>query len=220
MESSTLSVPTIDFLRIYFYRWANPFSFLTLATRLYHTLFNVDSAIDHVAIQLGRHFYEVTQEGTYSLVTINDGIDFVTNECVAIYEIDLTGMEPDTIAATKFMLDQDVNENRALNIPRCFQYLENYLRLWADKAFALYNLNYNLGSGIIRRGKNGSIEFNLPFTCSTQAANVLNMLFALEPIVDNHLPTSIFYATLCLSDAGYGFMLEPPRQNNYHDKLH
>jgi hypothetical protein len=70
-------------------------------------------------------------------------------------------------------------------------------------------IDFSLKPGTIRLASEAlnEIQFHLPFTCASQAAFTITKLFDLDPILDSHLPSSLFFSLICLASLGYGKMI-------------
>lgn len=187
-------------LRIFFFSWVKR-DFMACAVRKYHSLFDIDGDVDHLCIQFGDKVYEVHVDGCDAFVANEVVPGFFTNESLlGYYELDLNDMDEEKLLIAKFALDQDVLMQRKLNWKGCLKYAWDFFTL---PERTLVVLNYNLPEATIKRHRNVA-GFHLPFTCATQAANLLFTLFSLQPIIDNHLPTTIAYVTIAMSESGLG----------------
>lgn len=171
----------------------------------YSKVFLYSGFITHCALVLGDTYYEVSMSGTFKEKF--DEAMMLWDNTVAYYEISLEGMDEGSLEATRFMLDYDVNVNRKLNLYGCVTYLENYVRMqierWTNKHGVLPYVDYNIKPGtfaVVRADR----CFNLPFTCATQVANVMNRLFEIEPSYDCLLPEAMFFNLEQLALAGFG----------------
>lgn len=200
-------VKTKDYFRVHFYRNERPSNLFERAKQRavkdYFRSFGYESDISHCTIDLSGRLYEVSLDEGCQVYQGGDHILAIPT-MVAYWEIDLTGMD---YATTQFMLDSNVTAKRQLDWKRALSYLKDYVLTGAkrDIRYELFPiLNFLLPEGSMSRGGDELLEFHLPFTCATIAANAINHLFHLEPSYDSHLPPVIYMSCEGLANHGYG----------------
>jgi hypothetical protein len=192
-------------LRIVFYNT----NFGSLFDKLVHKIvsaytrvFGYSGFVTHCGVQLGSHYYEVAMDGCFH--DVFDECLLESEHVVGWYEIDLDGVNEDSLLAARFMLDYDVRIARSFDWKSSLRYLKNYVCQGIKNYDPIVSyLDYSLKSGTIKLTKSG-IAFNLPFTCATQVSNVVNQLFKLEPALDCHLPEALLFYLKGMAQAGFG----------------
>jgi len=189
--------------------------FLSFCVSLYSKCFGHTAPTTHCALVLDNWCYEVSLAGC-SKYEFEESLFF--HPCVkAVFVIEgvcETTEQQERLEAAKFMLEQDFAINRKLDVKACLSYLfwfwvvsfQQQLKL----KFSPYNicLDFSLKPGTMKIDKEANeIRFHLPFTCASQVAFVLTKLFNLDPILDSHLPSSLFFSLFCIARLGYGTMI-------------
>lgn len=173
---------------------------------LYSKAFEYPGDYTHCIVRLGSLCYEVSLHGTVAY-PYTDELKSMP-ELRAYFTLDVSDIDPELLAKVRFMLSQDVQSNRRLDWKACFSYLRQFkekrVQRFINNNCVLPHLNYNIPIGF--KWKRGDVAFNLPFTCSTQVANIFNLLFGIEPSYDSHIPDAMFANFAAIADAGVGLL--------------
>lgn len=195
---------TIDTLVFYFFRWSRLDWTARLSRCYQHSIYEQEIMFDHLAIGFGNHVYEVSLEGTTEKFARNDfeQIAYSSPDLVAVYSIDLSDFDDERKRATEMMLNSDVEQKRSFDRWGVIRYFR-HLRFSGMTPLNSFR-NHVLKPGTARKISRYEYEFNLPYTCATQAANVIYRMFDIDAACDACLPTSIACCAEVLSTMGYG----------------
>jgi hypothetical protein len=163
--------------------------------------------------------YEVSLEGC-SKYEFNETILFhpLVKAVFIIEGVCETEEQQERLEAAKFMLDQDFLNNRKLDVKACVSYLIGFWCVCLQEQLKFKRakfkptellIDFSLKPGTMKlvSETQNEIKFHLPFTCASQAAFAITKLFDLDPILDSHLPSSLFFSLLWLARLGYGTMI-------------
>jgi len=191
---------TIDILRVFYFSYPR-FNWLSKATRDYHRCFGVPCDTNHLSLQFGSKVYEVSLDGTECFDFSDDYL--LHPHLVTFFECDISHISQELKLAARFALDYDVLTNRKLKPIECFRYLKHWLTRDNQMPAFSYNLDFSIPTATIQKRK-----FNLPYTCASQVAHVFNRIFGLEPVADNHLPSTILWTTFAMQESNLGFFYQ------------
>jgi len=200
------AVDNIDWLEIFFYRyyWVSD-GYPARATYDYQRCFGIQEVLaNHCAIRLGNLVYEISTEGMTCIDYDEYAREVVSDRALTyLYSCDLSELPIESRLQARFILDNDVTNDRKLNCRDCLKYLGHWFYHCLRPDLQRFRLDFNVGGATIKRG-----SFHLPYTCATQAAYTLSRLFGLEITVDSHLPTTLVYICDYLDSVGVGSLME------------
>lgn len=184
----------------------------SLAVRQYTKAFGLSPLITHCKVAFGRKLYEVTAEGTISTryQTKEDFAAVLDDPSLTFFwhcflKTD-SREDRERNATIEFMLDRDVASNRKWSPKLCLKYLADYVSNQAWLLEKPAEVDFSLAEGTVKTDEAGFLRFNLPFTCATQAVNVMRLFLGAneEILLNSHVPASVFLLADVCEQNNYG----------------
>lgn len=187
-------------IRILFFSYDDTMGKLVSA---YSKLFKSEGMITHCQIQIDNEIHEIAKENCLTSTYVGDVLQL--KYIVGYYEFDLSQVTDDELAAAEFCVRQDISTQRKFKPMECLCYALNYIgwdfrRQLQTEEFVLQtrDVDLTLKPGIRKYGQ--KFHYIPPFTCATQAADLIERLYGLEVGCECHLPDMVF-AFCCVLDA-------------------